>query len=504
MNAWKADRLALLERQVRARSQNRLYSFAPYERQQAFFELGATRRERLMMAGNQVGKSEAGAFEMACHLTGIYPAWWTGKRFDHPIRAWAAGEGGLQVRDIAQTKLCGLPGGDETFGTGMIPKTLLLGKAAGHGVSDLYDSIRVRHASGGVSVLNFKTYEQGRSKWQGSTLDAIWLDEEAPEDIYSEALARLTGEGCVWTTFTPLLGFTRVVSRFLRDDSPEARRDRGVIRMGLRHAEHFAEEEKARRLAGYPAHERAARENGDPMLGSGAVFEEVIESDITTRLALSEVPPHWPKLWGIDFGIAHPFAAVLTAWDRDADTIYLVDCFRMKGGTPLNHAARMRSIAASVPVAWPHDGAAREAGSGEPLAALYKSEGLRMLPSHATHASGGYSTEAGILEMLSRMRDGRFKVAAHLSDWFDEFRGYHRKNGLIVKVSDDVMSATRIAVMARRHGRDAPFGSKVMPRGPAMTRYGGADTEYWGYDNISRQINHQPESVLTRRWPERS
>jgi hypothetical protein len=164
-------------------------------------------------------------------------------------------------------------------------------------------------------------------------------------------------------------------------------------------------------------------------------------------------PPYWALLWGLDFGIAHSFAAVLIAWDRDTGTIYVVDCFKMSGGTPLNHAARIKAVAPSVHVAWPHDGAAREAGSGEPLAALYKREGLKMLAGHATHAAGGYSTEAGILEMLTRMRDGRFKVAAHLADWFDEFRVYHRDKGQIVKVNDDLMSASRIAVMAHRKAR---------------------------------------------------
>ena len=481
--AWKDQRLQLLEAQARARRQNRLASFQPYPKQLQFIEMGATRRERLFMAGTQVGKSEGGAFEMACHLTGNYPKWWPGKRYDHPIRAWAAAETAEQVRDIAQTKLCGIPGGEETWGTGMIPKSLLLGKSAGHGVSDGYDTIRVRHVSGGTSTLSFKAYAQGRSKFQGATLDLVWTDEEPPADIYSECLSRLTGEGCLYTTCTPLLGYTPFINRFTRDDSPEARRDRGTIRMGLRDAAHFTAEEKDRRLAGYPLHERAARENGDPMLGSGAVFEEVIESDITTKLSLSEVPLYWPKLWGIDFGIAHPFAAVLTAWDKDADVLYLLEAFKLAGGVPVNHAARMRSIAANVPVAWPHDGTAREKGSGEELATLYKAQGLKMLPHHATHSTGGFGTEAGILELLTRMRDGRFKVGSHLADWFEEFRGYHRKDGLIVKVNDDLMSATRIATMARRHARDAPIGSKLVDRSHLRNRRAdGAQEHYWGID----------------------
>jgi hypothetical protein len=278
----------------------------------------------------------------------------------------------------------------------------------------------------------------------------------------------------MFVTFTPFKGYTEVVRGFLYGGSP----DRGVVRMGLKDAEHFTEEEKAQRLAAYPAHQREARETGSPMLGSGGVFEDVMEADIRTSMRLADVPKHWPLLWGIDFGIAHPFAAVLIAWDRDADVIYVVDCFKMSGGTPINHAGRMRGIAANARVAYPHDGAAREAGSGDPLAALYKAEGLQMLPSHATHASGGYSTEAGVQEILGRMRNNQFKVCAHLTEWFEEFRQYHRDKGLIVKVFDDLMSATRIACMARRFAREAPLGSKIMRRDPGPDGFMARDIDF--------------------------
>jgi len=216
------------------------------------------------------------------------------------------------------------------------------------------------------------------------------------------------------------------------------------------------------------------------------VFEEVIESDISTRLAITDVPEHWAKLWGIDFGIAHPFAAVLTAWDRDADVLYVLDCFKVSGAVPAIHASRMNAIARGVPVAWPHDGNDREKGSGEPLAAIYKREGLAMLGSHATHSTGGYSTEAGIMEMLTRMRGGRFKVASHLDDFWMEFRSYHRKDGQIVKLNDDLLSATRIACMARRHAKPGLIGSKASPtwRRPGATgsppQYGWRSDRTWG------------------------
>ena len=92
-----------------------------------------------------------------------------------------------------------------------------------------------------------------------------------------------------------------------------------------------------------------------------------------------------------------------------------------------------------------------------------------MLPDHATFEKGGNQTEAGILEMEQRMTTGRFKVARQLGDWFEEYRSYHRKEGQIVKKRDDLMSATRIAVMAKRFARRTVLGSLVKNR----RRYGG-------------------------------
>ncbi len=81
-----------------------------------------------------------------------------------------------------------------------------------------------------------------------------------------------------------------------------------------------------------------------------------------------------------------------------------------------------------------------------------------MRNTHATMPTGGYSTEAGVREMLSRMRDGRLLVWDTCTRWLEEFSSYHRKNGLIVKLNDDLMSATRIGVIDIRHAKSAPLG----------------------------------------------
>ena len=171
------------------------------------------------MAANQVGKTIAGGAEVAMHLTGEYPEWWPGIRYAEPVNWWASSVTGEATRDNPQAKLVGPPAREEEWGTGFIPKRCILDVVRGRGTANLLDTVTVRHASGGVSSLGFKTYEQGREKWQGPTLHGVWYDEEPPMEIYMEGLTRTNAvrDSRVILTFTPLLGMSDVVSMFLKD-----------------------------------------------------------------------------------------------------------------------------------------------------------------------------------------------------------------------------------------------------------------------------------------------
>lgn len=426
----------------RALDRKKLAAYAPYERQREFHAKGLNHRERLFMAGNQLGKTWSGAAEMAIHLTGRYPDWWQGRRFTKPVAAWASGVTGESVRDTTQRLLVGRPG---QYGTGMIPAECIVGEPKkAMGTPDLLDSVVVKHASGGQSRLYFKRYEQGREKWQGETLDVVWFDEEPPADIYTEGLTRTNATGgMVYMTFTPLLGMSDVVMRFLQEDNP----DRIVISMTIDDVEHYTPEERARIVASYPAHEREARAKGIPTLGSGRIFP--VEED-AIKVAPFQIPAHWPRINGIDFGWDHPSAAAHCAWDRDADCWYVVKAHRQREATPILFSAAVKAWGSWVPTAWPHDGLQHDKGSGEQLAKQYASAGLLMLKDRATFEDGTNGVEAGVLDMLDRMQTGRFKVFANLDDWFQEFRMYHRKDGKIVKERDDLLSATRYALMMKR------------------------------------------------------
>jgi phage terminase large subunit-like protein len=216
--------LKLLEQEQAKRSaQNKLRSYAPYTKQKEFHTAGATHSERLFMAGNQLGKTIAGGAEWAMHLTGRYPDWWRGATFDRAVTMWAAGVTKDSTRDNPQRVLIGPPTKEEEWGTGMIPKECLSGWDRAMGTPNLLDNVTVKWGGGGdiqagTSVLSFKSYDQGREKWQGPTLDGVWFDEESPLDIYTEGLTRTNnGQRGQFTmiTFTPLLGMSEVVSLFL-------------------------------------------------------------------------------------------------------------------------------------------------------------------------------------------------------------------------------------------------------------------------------------------------
>lgn len=244
---------------------------------------------------------------------------------------------------------------------------------------------------------------------------------------------------------------------------PEITSSKYLVMAGWEDVPHLDAETRAELLAATPPHLREARSRGIPTMGSGKIFP--IDED-AIKVDAFPIPPHWPRIVGMDFGWDHPTAASWLAWDRDTDTVYVFDTHRLSEATPDVHAAAIRRRGEWIPVAWPHDGLQHDKSAGIQLAQTYREEGLRMLPEMATfpeqHQINGQaiasrtSVEAGIMDMLLRMQQGRWKVFRHLADWFDEFRMYHREDGKIVKVRDDLLSSSRYAMMMLRFAATEP------------------------------------------------
>lgn len=437
------EKLAQVQKELTKR---KAFLYSPYPKQAEFHSLGARFRERLFLAGNQLGKTTSGAAEAGFHATGLYPDWWKGRRFDHPTVGWVSGNSNETTRDNPQRMLIGRIGDQ---GTGMVPGRCIKSVLKARGIGEYIDTMKVKHVSGGDSTIRFKAYEQGADKWQGDTLDYVWFDEEPPQKIYDEGLTRTNhGDngkgGMTWMTATPLLGMTEVISRFYPTPDIDSRE---LIQMTIEDVGHYSPEQIKMIVSAYQPYERDARARGIPALGSGRVFP-VKRSDI--EITPFDIPDHWYQIGGIDFGWDHPTAAVQCAIDRDTDTFYVTRCYARSETTIGQHAISLQGWGSWLPFSWPHDGYQHDRSSGDQISTQYRDLGINMMHEHATHPAGGTSVEAGVQEMLEAMMSGRFKVFSHLGDWWDEFNVFHRKNGQIVKKNDDRIAATRYAWMMKR------------------------------------------------------
>jgi hypothetical protein len=232
----------------------------------------------------------------------------------------------------------------------------------------------------------------------------------------------------------------------------------------------------------------ATRAFGGDMQGQGAVFETAPEL-IKHKLDPAAVPSYWPWMWAVDFRHSgqesggHPFAAVLATWDRDNDVVYIMDAFRMYG-MAANHVARIKeSPMRDAPVAWPHDGGT---GAGvqtnDTIAQVYRKLGANMLRKHATMRGGGYNFEAGLTLMEERLAGKKLLIAESLYDWFDEYGGYHRVEGRVNKVDDDLMSATRVLCMDLSPAKTSENFSAVLRAGNREVIATGTDFDVFGGD----------------------
>ena len=371
-----------------------------------------------------------GLYELSLHLTGDYPVWWQGRRFGRGVKAWVAGDTRQTVREILQTKLLGRPG---NFGTGLIRgEKIARVVRGGGGVADSIDTVYVRHSSGDDSMVTFKSYDQRRESFQGTEQDIIMLDEEPPQNIYTECVMRtMTNNGMVIMTFTPLMGMTQLVMDFIESG-------KYMVTATWDDVPHLSDEVKKEMLASMPPHQRDARSKGVPLLGAGAIYP-VPEEDIV--IGDMEIPKHWARCYGLDVGWNRT-AVVWGALDRDTDTLYLYAEHYRGQAEPSTHAEAIKARGAWIPGVIDPASNGRSQDDGVRLMQTYKDLGLDIAP-----AFNG--VESGIYGVWERLSTGRVKVFKSLQNWLTEYRMYRRdEKGKIVKSNDHLMDATRYLVMS--------------------------------------------------------
>jgi phage terminase large subunit-like protein len=449
---------------------NKLAFYDPYPFQKEFHSLKGLGTDKVasqvgLICANQIGKTTAGAAEAAYHALGEYPDWWEGVRYQCPVIILCCGVSNDSTKRIIQHELLGGIKGTQDWGSGMIPKKSLGEPTRKAGVPDAYESVLVKGKYGNSKIW-LMAYEQGWKKFQGVRFHFGWPDEEPPEDIWSQMLRGTISQknSRMAMTMTPEEGLTKVVVGFMNDlqegqalvtatwDDAKHAEDTKLHKKG---DTHLTEDKKRQILSALPEWQRDMRSKGIPMMGSGLVWPIKEETILTDPV---EIQSYWPRVAAIDFGVDHPTAGVWLAWDRDLDIVYVYDTYRKSRSTISENAMEFRKRETWIPVMWPHDGNQEDPKSCKTKANLYRAEGVNMWYESFTNPpegakKGDIGVEAGIEHIYERMTSGRFKVFRGLSDWFEEFRMYHRKEGKVVPLRDDIMSATRYATMSLRNAR---------------------------------------------------
>lgn len=439
-----------MEAEQARRAQNKIASYFPdegprrrelYKRHIEFFDAGAIYKERLFMAANRIGKSQAGAYETACHLTGLYPRWWKGRRFADAGEWWACGTNSETTRNIVQAELLGKVGSP---GTGMIPGHLIEHTSLRRsGLEGSIESAWIRHVSGKRALLGLKTYEQGRQSFEGTAKQGIWWDEEPPLEIYIEGLYRtVTTRGIALTTFTPLQGMSEVVKSFIEPETDEARAYKWYIQAGWRDVPHIDEEEKRILIATTPPYQIQARTEGEPSLGAGAIYP-IAESDIACDNF--DPPASWPRAFGMDVGWNRT-AVIWGARDPGSGRIYLYDEHYQGEGSPIVHAHAIKARGEWMPGVIDPAAAGASIIDGRNAMQQYVDLGIDL-------NSAKNAVDSGITEVWTLMVSGQLKVTSKCQNWFREFRKYHRDakgSGKIVKRDDHLMDATRYLIVSGR------------------------------------------------------
>ena len=216
-------------------------------------------------------------------------------------------------------------------------------------------------------------------------------------------------------------------------------------------APHLTPDMREKFLAKIPPHQRKARTEGIPHLGSGLVFpvaEEII------KIPDFPLPHHWKRCYAFDTGWNYN-AAAWGAWDEEVDVVYIYKIYKREAAEPPINAHAILSQGKWIPgVA---DAADVNRNDGRQWIDIYRSLGLDIeLPDKAV--------ETGITEMWTRLSTGRLRVFESCTEWFEEYRVYSRnEKGILAKQNDHLMDSTRFMVLSGlRRAKHPPSKEKKL------------------------------------------
>jgi len=455
---------------------NQLKYFRPFEHQRKFFETHDSPR-RGILAANRIGKTVSTCYETAMHLCGIYPDWWRGYRFDHPITAMVAGEGWSQVAMVLQNELLGTQDVkiQEQLGTGAIPLTAIITDTMRNDGANCM-GVEIRHPKG-KSYLLFANYTQEVRQMQGFKLNLAVFDEQPPDDFFSEIVTRTaTTQGLILCSFTPLKGLNGLVSKFW---NREAGYD--FIRVAWTDVPEYdpwgepflLKTTRDQLERDYLPHEREARIAGKPVMGQGAVFQIRTWPTYKTGDFNFREMNNINRIIALDLGLVNDRTVIsLMYWNPIEQEAWLhrqICVSGMEEANPTNYINHlMRSEVFGTPIVLPPDAGTqgRYTMSALSIRELFNEYELNVWerPIMNPPDDQGRTTNHkayGINRMRQMLEAGTFHVNENCVDFLREAQNYYVDPQGRFSDPDDTIDSARYALLGCLNGIAEPWDNRT-------------------------------------------
>ncbi len=417
------------------------------------------KRNRWVFGGNRSGKTECGAVECVYLARGTHPY----RKNKRDTFGWVVSLTSQVQRDVAQRKIL------EYLRPDWIADIVMSSGRKDAPASGIIDQIYVKNVFGGISVIGFKSCDQGRERFQGSSLDYVWFDEEPPEDIYDECRMRvLDREGDIFGTMTPLKGLTFVYERIYLNP----KNDPEVWYEFMEWADNpFLSKKEIALLEGTMSETTLqSRRYGRFCAREGLVYPE-FDEDVHV-IPPFEIPASWQDTISIDPGLKNPLSAHWYAVDFDGN-VYAVAEHYLAGADVDTHAAAIREI--SQKLGWKHDAKgrvhalidpaadARTLASAKSVTELFAERGILASTRVEKDVFAGIAQVKSYLSRKNNFPD--LYIFSSCPNLIREFKGYFWGSGESpVKRDDHALDELRYYLMTKPKNMHTGEGKTAIER----------------------------------------
>lgn len=439
-----ALKIIALDNELKKRNEDKLSAYNRdkiHKKQIAFHK--CQKRNRWVFGGNRSGKTECGAVEAVYMARGIHPFRQNRKN----VFGWVVSLSSQVQRDVAQKKILSY------LKPEWIEHIVMSEGRRDSPENGIIDQLIIKNALGGRSVIGFKSCDQGREKFQGSSLDFVWFDEEPPKDIYDECKMRvLDKKGDIFGTMTPLKGLTFIYDEIYMNKYSS--KEVWYEFMEWADNPYLDKAEIDNLTASLSEDVIESRRYGRFCVQSGLVYTEFDEN--THVIEPFPIPKEWQNNLSIDPGLNNPLSCHFYAVDYD-DNVYVVAEHYAQGKDVGYHAEKIKEIAKKLD--WKTDKNDRinalidSAANQKTLASLKSVSELFFEQGIAVDARVNKDVFSGISRVKQYFKEKRIFIFKNCVNLIRELKGYWwGKNDSPVKRDDHCLDELRYFIMSRPKG----------------------------------------------------